>query len=227
MVVLDLVRSIKPDIQVVHYTACSFPETRKFKSEVVSELNLDLTELKPYKGMNYWKCLDKYGLPGIRTSDSGKRHSPRCCYYMKEKPMQNFIEYFEMKAVFTGMTLHESWNRRKLAWRYDNSELEKDSWAFCGMRYYAEVWKSWQVHPIMAWTEKDVWDYTKENDLPVNPVYSNWGGIHKRVGCLPCTAYLSWEKNLRRSHPKLYKYLKKIQLRDKPTLEKYFLKEGA
>ncbi len=223
MVVLDLVREIKPDVKVVNYIAAPFPETFRFKKEMKKKLELNLTELRPFKGMNYWRCVEKYGLPGIRTR-KGKYHSPRCCYYMKEKPMQRFIKEKDMAAVFTGITLHESWNRKKLAWRYDDSEVVKDDWEYCGMRYYAKSWSSWQVHPIMSWTEKDVWKYTADEEIPVNPVYTKWGGVHTRVGCLPCTAYLSWERKLRRSHPKLYKYLKKIQLKDELTLDTYFLK---
>lgn len=239
MVVLDLVKSIKPDVMVVHYKAAPFPETVKFKNEVRELWNLDLIELGPYKNMGYWKCVEKYGLPGIRTSQRGKRHSPKCCHYLKEKPMQDFINRNEIEVVFTGLTASESWNRRKTAYRYDTGtwrgglkdttievleEKQTDTgWRFCGMRYWAKTWNSWQVHPIMAWNEADVWRYTKDNDLPVNPVYEKWGGVHKRVGCLPCTAYISWEKNLRRSHPKLYRHLKKIELAKETTLENYFL----
>lgn len=227
MSVLDLALKVDPNIKVIHYLAAPFKETTRFRKKMEKRLDLNTIILRPYKNMGYWECVEKYGLPGIRTSEKGKRHSPKCCYYMKEKPMKIFIKKNDIKAVITGISSEESWNRKKTAYRYNTGTWrgglkpesidrlskyqEDEGWGFCGMRYFAMYWDSWQVHPLMNWTEKDVWKYTNENKVPINPVYNKWGGIYKRVGCLPCTAYLSWEKNLSISHPNLYKRLKQIQ----------------
>lgn len=225
MVVSHIARKIDPDILHVKYAACAdFPETRQFTRRMVEEEGINLVELPPYKGMDFWKCIDKYGLPTIRTSKAGKRHQPLCCFYLKEKPMKLFIEEQGINAILTGLTSGESWNRYKLAYRYNRVrkcpaliEIQKmlyDGWSFCAQRYWARSWASWQIHPLMTWTEEDVWEYIGREDIPVNPVYRKWGGIHKRVGCLPCTAYIDWERNLRVSHPKLYRMLKQIEGKD-------------
>jgi sulfate adenylyltransferase subunit 2 len=45
-----------------------------------------------------------------------------------------------------------------------------------------------RVHPILHWTELDIWRYTKENNLPVNPLYfSRDGKRFRSLGCMPCT----------------------------------------
>ena len=69
----------------------------------------------------------------------------------------------------------------------------------------------WKLHPIAHWTENMVWDYINENNIPINPVYTKWKGIYKRCGCLPCTAYLDWERKLSKTHNKLYMYLKHLE----------------
>jgi len=221
MVVSDIARRYNPDILHVNYAGdAAFPETRRFKKQIVKDLNINLVELPAYKGKTFWKCVEEYGIPTMRTSEKGRAHQPKCCYYLKEKPMQLFVRERGIEAIITGLTAAESWNRYKLAYRYSKyrkcpalikiQEMIFDGWSFCAQRYWSKTWASWQIHPLMTWTEKDVWDYTKEYKIPVNPVYEKWGGIHGRVGCLACTAYSDWERNLRVSHPKLYHMLKKI-----------------
>lgn len=38
------------------------------------------------------------------------------------------------------------------------------------------------LYPMLHWSEKDVWQYTEERHLAVNPIYKD----HKRVGCMFC-----------------------------------------
>lgn len=42
-----------------------------------------------------------------------------------------------------------------------------------------------RVHPIISWTERDVWDYTHLRGLPVHPLYAQG---YRSLGCMdPCT----------------------------------------
>lgn len=38
------------------------------------------------------------------------------------------------------------------------------------------------IRPILEWTEKDIWQFINENNLPKNPCYNEFG----RVGCMFC-----------------------------------------
>jgi phosphoadenosine phosphosulfate reductase len=42
----------------------------------------------------------------------------------------------------------------------------------------------WKVSPLVDWTEKDVWDYISEHDLPYNPLHDQG---YASIGCAPCT----------------------------------------
>lgn len=199
-----------PNIKVIfNNTGVEFPETIRYKNKIAKEWNLNLIETKPYK-KNFWKCIEDYGVPGIRVKNKGS-NTPMCCIYCKEKPAFKRFKEEGIKAVFTGITAEESRQRKLLVMRYDNGVGEKDNIKFCGQRYYAKTQNLWKIHPIAYWKEKEVWDYIKENNIPINEVYTKWNGIYDRCGCLPCTAYLDWEKKLSKSHPKLYLKLKKIQ----------------
>ncbi len=54
-----------------------------------------------------------------------------------------------------------------------------------------------RVHPILHWTELDVWRFIKRENIPVNPLYfadyveKAYGWKNKRfrsLGCQPCTS---------------------------------------
>lgn len=208
IVVLYMALKFKPDIKVIfNDTGVEFPETIRYKNKLKKLWNLNLFETKPWKGMTFWKCLDKYGLPQIRSNNS-KIHSPRCCYYCKEKPAIEEYKRLKVRCVLTGLTKAESRNRALLITKMDNGNDEKEGIGFCGQRYYVKSWGIWKAHPIAYWTEEEVFAYIKQNKIPLNPVYKKWNKIYKRCGCLPCTAYIDWEKKLSKSHPKLYNYIK-------------------
>lgn len=41
-----------------------------------------------------------------------------------------------------------------------------------------------KLAPLASWTEKDVWDYIRRNDVPVHKLYSQG---YPSIGCEPCT----------------------------------------
>lgn len=208
IVILHMALKYKPDIKVVFgNTGVEFPETIEYKEQIRKLWNLNLIETKPYKDMTFWKCADKFGLPYTRGKGKGS-HTPRCCYYLKEQAAVMSYRENGIQAVLTGLMKSESHNRALLITRMDNKMDPSEEFGTCGQRYFCKRWGVWKLHPIAYWSDKDVWDYIKNNNIPVNPVYTKWGGIYKRCGCLPCTAYISWESKLSISHPALYKMLK-------------------
>ena len=41
-----------------------------------------------------------------------------------------------------------------------------------------------RVHPILDWTEADIWAYMRANDVPYNPLYDQG---YRSIGCQACT----------------------------------------
>lgn len=48
------------------------------------------------------------------------------------------------------------------------------------------------VNPIYEWTDSDIWEYIRENNIKYNPLYDRG---YKRVGCIGCPMATYKEKN--------------------------------
>ena len=57
------------------------------------------------------------------------------------------------------------------------------------------------LHPIIDWTDKEVWEYIHKHKLPINPEYKE----NKRIGCLVCP-----KANFTSNYKALLKYPKLI-----------------
>ena len=46
-----------------------------------------------------------------------------------------------------------------------------------------------RIHPLLDWTELDVWEYIKRENIPVVPLYfdNGEGKRYRSLGCAPCT----------------------------------------
>jgi phosphoadenosine phosphosulfate reductase len=42
----------------------------------------------------------------------------------------------------------------------------------------------WKVNPLADWTDRDVWRFISEHDLPYNPLHDRG---YESIGCAPCT----------------------------------------
>jgi phosphoadenosine phosphosulfate reductase len=42
----------------------------------------------------------------------------------------------------------------------------------------------WKVNPLADWTEREVWRYIDEHDVPYNPLHDRG---YDSIGCVPCT----------------------------------------
>lgn len=198
IVMLHLVRQINPNVKVIFSnTGVEFRETIQFKDFIVKEWNLNYTELKPIK--TFWQCVEEYGFPDLRylseqRKKKQKKGTPKCCYYLKEKPAFDFYRQNGIKAVFVGLTWDESYTRRWRIIRY-------------GDYYYSKKKRIYTVLPIAYWNTDEVWQYVRDHNLPINPAYEKYGV--DRIGCITCTGYIGWKKEMARLYPKLYKKIMK------------------
>lgn len=85
------------------------------------------------------------------------------------------------------------------------------------------------VNPIIDWVDDDIWDYIKENNLKINPLYEQG---FSRVGCIGCPMagkkgreiefrrYPKYKLNYIRTFDKMQREREKAG--KKPALDKYF-----
>jgi phosphoadenosine phosphosulfate reductase len=192
MVVLYLCLQENPKIKVnFNNTLVEFVETMNLKRKVVDEWDLNFYELYPAKGVNFYTINERIIRQHLRMDD-GKKHSNLCCDGLKERPFARWAKKMKIGKNFTGTTALESRNRM---------------WVACskGMDYYNYRMGVWKVHPILYWTEEEVWNFTKDNGLPVNEAYAKFD--LSRIGCKPCMSYKNWRHTLSRIAPKQYCYI--------------------
>jgi phosphoadenosine phosphosulfate reductase len=94
-----------------------------------------------------------------------KTNPELCCQIFKVEPIKKAVNELELDGWFSGMRKTESEKR--------------------GM--YTQVWKQGpftKLHPIINFTEADVWRYIATRGLPIHPWY-RYG--YRSLGCEPCS----------------------------------------
>ena len=191
-VVLYLCLQVAPNVPVVfNNTGVEYLETVRFVAELQELWNLNLIVTHPEK--SFWDCTEEYGFPSGAKYSRTKRSHPtaRCCYWLKEKPMLLVIRANSWLGYFTGETAVESRSRMFVALKGTCLHLKKDG--VC------------KIKPILWWTQDEVWQFIRGNNLPFNEAYSKGA---ERVGCKPCTAYKNWEDHMQKMNPMLYRIIK-------------------
>lgn len=89
----------------------------------------------------------------------------QCCEIRKVRPLQRALA--GKKSWITGLRREQSAQRQNLqaqSWDDANGLLK--------------------FNPLLEWTNDDVWDYIKTNDVPYNALH---GRGYPSIGCAPCT----------------------------------------
>lgn len=178
------------DIHVVYAdTGIMLPTTRPFIEDVCSEFGW---KLKVVEG-NFFEKAQKIGMPRMRHR--------WCCWACKIKPISEFTKTLPpQRCEAVGVRQDESMRRRDL-----KNEI-----------YYLKKGRVWKYAPILAWSEKDVLRYIRDNDLPMPPHYK----LGLKETCM-CGVYSSKRQMLilKAQFPELWKKI--------VDLEANFRKGGA
>lgn len=119
----------------------------------------------------------KRKIPPLRTA----RY---CCYYLKER-------FGKSRVKITGIRAEESARRAKRPLFEENRRKKND--------YF--------LNPILHWTESEIWQYIRENNIPYCELYDRG---RKRVGCVLCPFQNG--KNV------------EMDMRDFPAIVNYYLR---
>lgn len=235
-VLLDLVRSIYPDVPAVFVdTGLEFPEIREF----VKQTN-NVTWLKPE--MNFKKVIKKHGFPVV-----SKRVSMMIRDLQNPTPSNlKSREGFLSGEYSHSLTLSKKWYKlidapfkvsdrccnvmkKKPFKKYEkenggkpfvglmasDSEARLQNYLHNGCNIFEG--KKSKSRPISFWLEQDIWDYLHQFNLPYSTIYDMG---YRRTGCVFCMfgAHMNFPNRFQimaKTHPKLYKYcLDKLGLRE-------------
>ncbi len=166
---------------VIHIdTGYKFPEIYEFRDKVAKELGLNLIIARDEKT--------------IKEGMSPKKGRLNCCTTLKTEALKTLIREQGFDALILAIRRDEHGIRAKE--RYYSPRDENFRWNYTDQP--AELWDLYvkpsedfshmRVHPILHWTELDVWQYVKQEKLPVNSLYfAKNGKRYRSLGCMPCT----------------------------------------
>jgi phosphoadenosine phosphosulfate reductase len=161
--------------------ACSFQKEESVLFHMLSELD-GIGELGPIHaftidtGVLFPETIEtqrrfeaRFPQIATRVLDARSPDEPwtaeRCCSAAKVAALETGLS--DVDAWITGI------RREQAPTRAASPKLERD-----------ERRGIWKLNPLADWSEKDVWRYIFEHDLPYNPLHDEG---YASIGCAPCT----------------------------------------
>jgi len=170
----------KIPFKVLHIdTETEFDEVYDFRDKIAKEWKLDVVVRKT-KG----------------------KFEEKTCAPRKTEILKNAVHEFGFDALIVGIRRDEHHIRNKeryfsprdkeFRWKvYENGKSMQDA-EFSGWWIYAtefgEDTDHVRVHPLLHWNEEDIWEYIKQEQIPVLDMYfSKDGKRFRSVGCKCCS----------------------------------------
>ncbi len=159
--VLHLARQFRPEVPAIYIdTGLDFPETEAFKDKLTAEWNLNVQTYRPTrKNVKHRNELD----PNLNLSNPDL-----CCDLLKVEPTERALR--DLDAWIVGL-------------RRDETEFRQDLEPF-EIVQRPDGLPMTRIAPIYDWTESEVWDYIRTNEVPYHPAYDRG---YRSMGCMPCS----------------------------------------
>ncbi|MDR2099356.1 MAG: sulfate adenylyltransferase subunit CysD [Campylobacteraceae bacterium] len=191
--------------ELIHVdTSFKIPEMITYRDKIAKELKLRLVVGQNKKALAEGKTFAN-GLDRIS-----------CCKELKSAALKHTLEGTWERRVYDPKT--DSWSEVKNAPAYNavivgvrsdeegsrskervfSARDEKSEWD--ASTQPPELWNLYKtefapkthvrVHPLLEWTELNIWEYIAREKIPVIPVYFNQGSgkRYRSLGCHPCTS---------------------------------------
>ncbi len=185
-------------------TSFKIPEMIAFRDRLAYELHLDLIV-----GQN------REALAAKRTFPDGVLSRVACCKALKSEALRHTLsgEWPRLRmdqatgklvpdtqseaftGVIVGARADEEGSRSKE--RYFSARDQQSEWDVSDQP--PELWKQYKtdfapgthvrIHPLLDWTELNIWEYIEREKIPVISLYFDQGDgtRYRSLGCYPCT----------------------------------------
>jgi phosphoadenosine phosphosulfate reductase len=141
---------------------------------------MDATNLKYGVKLNVFfpevsQVEELYQTQGVNGHFESIENRKRCCNIRKIEPLKRALK--PLKVWITGLRASQSVTRT------DMPVVEWD-----------DNFKVIKVNPLINWSEEDVWDYIKSNNVPYNKLHDQG---FPSIGCAPCTRAIKDGEDIR------------------------------
>jgi len=154
---MDMLLKIEPEARFFTLdTGFFFPETYAAWREIEERYGV---KVEVYQGMSVARQAEQHG------DELWNRDPDACCGIRKVAPMKEALA--EVDGWISGLRREQSPMRSgapKLQWDKKND--------------------LWKANPLADWSDKDVWSYIVENDVPYNDLHDRG---YASIGCTHCT----------------------------------------
>ncbi|MDR2387090.1 MAG: sulfate adenylyltransferase subunit 2 [Deltaproteobacteria bacterium] len=162
-------------------TSYKIPEMIDFRDQVVAKMGLELIVHQ-----------NKGALLAGMGPEKGRLV---CCKALKTEALNDMTKTYGFDGLIVGVRRDEEGSRSKE--RVFSVRNLRDEWDYVNQA--PELWGQFKtefpkghhvrVHPLLQWSEIDIWRYIEAEDIPVIDLYfSKNGERYRSLGCAPCTA---------------------------------------
>ncbi|MDR2801269.1 MAG: sulfate adenylyltransferase subunit 2 [Desulfovibrio sp.] len=161
-------------------TTFKIPSMISYRDRIAAELGLDLIV-----------HVNREAIEAGLGPESGRL---KCCAALKTEALQQVVRLHAFEGLIVGVRRDEEGSRSKE--RVFSERNAHDEWDY--VHQSPEFWDQFKtefpkghhirVHPLLQWTEIDIWRYIGREKIPVIDLYfSREGERYRSLGCLPCT----------------------------------------
>lgn len=164
---------------IVHIdTSYKFPEMIKWRDEYAKKWNLKLIVGQNKKAL---------------AEGMNNKSKLACCTALKTQALKEVIAEYKFRALLLGIRRDEHGVRAKervfsprnqdFKWDYKNQPPE----LWDQYKAKAEEQEHIRVHPLLSWSEVDIWEYIKREKIPIiNLYFAKNGKRYRSIGCRCC-----------------------------------------
>ena len=172
-VLTHILKKVAPELEIFTIDTGLLPlDTLKLKEQTESKYNFKYKVYAPSQD-DVIDLIKEQGEQGFYNSLDKRKN---CCYTRKIKPLERALE--NVDGWITGLRREQSVTRAEI------TKVETDA-------SHGNILK---INPLADWTEKDVWDYIKENGIPYNKLHDRG---YPSIGCAPCTRAVAGGESVR------------------------------
>lgn len=173
VVLIDMMIKINPKARIFTLDTGRLPqETYNVIEEIHRRYKVNIEFFFP-DTKKIEEMLDKYG-PNLFYESVDLRKL--CCNIRKVEPLNRAL--LKLDAWICGLRREQSVTRQEV------KKLEIDT-------THNSIIK---INPLVDWTEQQVWDYIRENNVPYNALHDR---NYPSIGCAPCTRAIKPGEDIR------------------------------
>ncbi len=164
---------------VVHIdTGYKFPEMISWRDEYAKKWNLKLIIAQNKEAL---------------AKGMGPENRIACCTALKTDALKLSLSKHKWRALLLGIRRDEHGVRakervfspRNMDFKWDYKNQPPELWDQYKLK--AEEKEHIRVHPLLQWTELDIWQYIRREKIPIIDLYfAKNGKRYRSIGCKPC-----------------------------------------